>query len=509
MATRPLPMFLGTPCAFRGRGVRGRGGDARRNQCVCRAVPDDDGVVVIGSDSGSSETQRGVSIQDFIAAFETSTSDSHSDANPSGWVDLTQSESRLLEGKETARGWALGGIERKSPTNGAELKQECARVLVESGFGTPFVDEWLDSTWLTVLGSGGESNAVEGVVAVCLALEKEGDGTDKSFGVVILAPFRPIWPSQNSHLTSDAVIVSVDPESELFQGDVGAALSTAEHSLLENFGVDTVAVVVVGHPSPVTGKVLTSREISTLHNWCELRDAHCVVDETQAQAVDMIDRDVDGLLSSSEKKKKKQHWGRDAGFASTTSLWPKTESETNIKKHVVASFGASAGVARGKTTPFLLTRDSGVKNSCISDPYASALQVMLADGGVAVRESFGVHCELLNERRAFTINELKNLGIATGPSNSGGIDATALDGGLHVMVDLRPVLGVNNSREGEKKLWDQMANTFHVLLVPGGLCGTREPGWFRLQISGEEASLHLGLERIELAVRNANDTGCG
>jgi len=103
-----------------------------------------------------------------VDAFERAERDAHSDVNPSGACDLTRAESRLLEGKESARGWALGGIERAAPTTGAELKAEAARVLVDAGFGTPLAEGWLDPGWLTVLSTNAEAAAVEHVVEACV-----------------------------------------------------------------------------------------------------------------------------------------------------------------------------------------------------------------------------------------------------------------------------------------------------------------------------------------------------
>ena len=157
-------------------------------------------------------------------AFERAERDAHSDLNPGGACDLTRAESRLLEGKESARGWALGGIERAAPTTGAELKMEAARVLVDAGFGTPFVDGWLDPKWLTVLNIKHEAAAVEHVVEACVeACHRADDDESKTvcecYGVVVVAPYRPAWPSSSF---SKTVVVAADPES--FAGDVTKAL---------------------------------------------------------------------------------------------------------------------------------------------------------------------------------------------------------------------------------------------------------------------------------------------
>ena len=63
--------------------------------------------------------------------------------------------------------------------------------------------------------------------------------------------------------------------------------------------------------------------------------------------------------------------------------------------------------------------------------------------------------------------------------------------------------------EEETRLWDSLANTHRVVLVPGQLCGAATPGFFRAAVAGTEEALEAGLERLELGVRSANDTGCG
>ena len=80
------------------------------------------------------------------------------------------------------------------------------------------------------------------------------------------------------------------------------------------------------------------------------------------------------------------------------------------------------------------------------------------------------------------------------------------DGGVHVWIDLRAFAG---AFEEEATLWDRLAFTHRVLFVPGSLCGCAEPGWFRVGVAGDEDALAEGLDRLELGVRYANDTGCG
>ena len=83
-------------------------------------------------------------------------------------------------------------------------------------------------------------------------------------------------------------------------------------------------------------------------------------------------------------------------------------------------------------------------------------------------------------------------------------------------MDLRPFLPGSGASDdddarwdAEAKLWDALANTFGVLIVPGSLCGAFEPGFFRVAVAGEEATLREGLDRLELGIRSGNDTGCG
>jgi hypothetical protein len=61
----------------------------------------------------------------------------------------------------------------------------------------------------------------------------------------------------------------------------------------------------------------------------------------------------------------------------TSSLWRKGDT----RAHVVTSFGPSAGIARGKTTCLLLTRDETVRKNSGSDPFAGGLQALMGDGG--------------------------------------------------------------------------------------------------------------------------------
>ena len=490
-------------------------------------------------------------MRDFVDAFERAERDAHSDLNPGGACDLTRAESRLLEGKESARGWALGGIERAAPTTGAELKAEAARVLVDAGFGTPLAEGWLDPGWLTVLSTNAEAAAVEHVVEACVETfrvetTRRSDesssssgaaattpATTKTAGVVVVAPYRPAFlRSRSLNAPSRAfAVVSTDPAA--FGGDVVKALDAAEASLRAESAASSVAAVVFGNPSPATGLLASPRAVSDAYAWCDARDScHAIADETGALAADASflsflssddendDHDGDTALRDVRDG---VAWGRAAGFASSTSLWPKAASDT---RHAVASFGAAGGARRGKTTCFLISRNTALAKRVRSDPFAAALQGALADGGVAARDAFGFHGALLRERRRFAVARFARLAVATGPPTNGkhgkrnapaAVSARADDGGLHVWVDLRPFLPGSGASDddddarwdAEAKLWDALANTFGVLVVPGSLCGAFEPGFFRVAVAGEEATLREGLERLELGIRSGNDTGCG
>ena len=100
---------------------------------------------------------------------------------------------------------------------------------------------------------------------------------------------------------------------------------------------------------------------------------------------------------------------------------------------------------------------------------------------------------------------LDALGVATGPAAA--VPTTRADGGGYVWIDLSEFCG--GSFEGETRLWEELAITYRVLIVPGGLCGAARPGYFRAAVAGTEEALEKGLERLELGVRAANDTGCG
>ena len=511
-----------------GRRPRAR---ATRVRSPTRASPrssSDDAVFLLASDA---PPPRGV--RDFVDAVERAERDAYSDLNPGGACDLTRAESRLLEGKESARGWALGGIERAAPTTGAELKMETARVLVDAGFGTPFAEGWLDPGWLTVLGANAEAAAVEHVVEACVeAFTADADVTNGGAetttrtatgipGVVVLAPYRPAWPSPRARKSSSSAkfrAAAADPSA--FGGDVAKALDAAERFLRNQDDAETrVAAVVFGNPSPATGRVVSSRTVAAVYAWCDERGAHAVADETCALAADVRSSRVGGEddvhdVFAGKDDARRDHdadeenacvlrevrdgiaWGRAAGFASATSLWRKKQAARE-KRHAVASFGAAGGARRGKTTCFFITRSAAKSGGPIvrGDPFAAQLQGLLADGGVAARDAFGLHAAALRERRRFAKARLRRAGVATGAPK--GAD----DGGLHVWADLRPFLrrhgNGDGDRDAEAELFRALARENGVTLVPGSLCGAGEPGFFRLAVAGEEATLREGLDRLE------------
>ena len=499
-------------------------------------------VVLLASPASDASPPRGVRVRDFVDAVERAERDAYSDLNPGGACDLTRAESRLLEGKESARGWALGGIERAAPTTGAELKRETARVLVDAGFGTPFAEGWLDPAWLTVLGANAEAAAVEHVVEACVeAFEAEmdaGSTTPRIPGVIVLAPYRPAWPSPRTAARRAFAAAATDPGA--FGGDVAKALDAAERFLRTSHDAEThretrVAAVVFGNPSPATGAVASARTVADVYAWCEKRGAHAVADETCALAADAVVGDDDDFESQDSNDRARREvrdgiaWGRAAGFASATSLWPKAAHE---KRHAVASFGAAGGARRGNTTCFLISRSSTTRARVRGDPFAAQLQGLLADGGVAARDAFGVHAAALRERRRFAKARLARANVAVGAPD---------DGGLHVWVDLRPFLSRSRDRNGdangdsdedtdangdadgdtdangdadegwdaEADLFDTLASAGGVTLVPGSLCGAGEPGFFRVAVAGEEATLREGLRRLERWIREAGDERVG
>ena len=121
-------------------------------------------------------------------------------ANPSGFVDLAMLDSRLLDGYDTSG----TGLERKAPSSGIELRQCTAQMLVEGGHGAPWVPPspgmkggWLSPEWVTILNAKSEAEAVESVVAAALAATEEPTKT----GVLVLAPYRPAWPSPGGRLS--------------------------------------------------------------------------------------------------------------------------------------------------------------------------------------------------------------------------------------------------------------------------------------------------------------------
>ena len=426
-------------------------------------------------------------------------------ANPSGFVDLAMLDSRLLDGYDTSG----TGLERKTPTSGIELRQCAAQMLVDGGHGAPWVPPspgvqgWLSPEWVTILGAKSEAEAVESVVAGALA------ATTMKTGVLVVAPYRPAWPSPSgrlSHLAASdgsvtaASVLYVDPSAH--GDDINAALDTGAETLRSSSGAE-VGAIVLGNPSPATGVVASTGAILEVMRWCQSQDdVHVIADETGACGV-YVSR---GSISSSavamtDDEDDEPAWGRKAGFMSTSALWRKA----NTRTHVVTAFGPAAGISRGKTTCLLVTRDDRVRSGAGSDPFANGLQALMGDGGTAAREAISHHNMLLRRRQMKVRTALDALGVATGPAAA--VPTTRADGGGFVWIDLSEFCG--GSFEKETRLWEELAMTYRVLIVPGGLCGAARPGYFRAAVAGTEEALEKGLERLELGVRAANDTGCG
>jgi hypothetical protein len=321
-------------------------------------------------------------------------------------------------------------------------------------------------------------------------------------------------------------VLYVDPSAH--GGDITAALDAGAETLRHGSHGAEVGAVVLGNPSPATGCAAASGAVLAVARWCQSHSddgVHLVADETGACGVYVSKGSVSssavagvaaavaaGAAAPTSKKANKipsgsdsedePAWGRAAGFMGTSSLWRKGDT----RAHVVTSFGPSAGIARGKTTCLLLTRDETVRKNSGSDPFAGGLQALMGDGGTAAREAIGHHNKLLRRRQATVRTVLARLGVATGPAEGGGVPAGRADGGGFVWIDLTDFV---STFEEETRLWDSLANTHRVVLVPGQLCGAATPGFFRAAVAGTEEALEAGLERLELGVRSANDTGCG
>ena len=504
--------------------------------------------------SVKSTTSTGIlSVDDFVrVATEAMRDVFEPSANPSGFVDLAMLDSRLLDGYDTSG----TGLERKAPSSGIELRQCTAQMLVEGGHGAPWVKGapgmkggWLSPEWVTILNAKSEAEAVESVVAAALAATEEPAKT----GVLVLAPYRPAWPSpggrlsrlshretSSSHTGDDgsdapteptaASVLYVDPSAH--GGDITAALDAGAETLRHGSHGAEVGAVVLGNPSPATGTAAGSGAVLAVARWCQSHSddgVHLVADETGACGVYVSKGSVSssavagvaaavaaGAAAPTSKKANKIQsgsdsgpdsedepaWGRAAGFMGTSLLWRKGDT----RAHVVTSFGPSAGIARGKTTCLLLTRDETVRSNSGSDPFAGGLQALMGDGGTVAREAIGHHNKLLRRRRTKVRTALARLGVATGPAEGGGIPAAKADGGGFVWIDLTDFV---STFEEETRLWDSLANTHRVVLVPGQLCGAATPGFFRAAVAGTDEALEAGLQRLELGVRSANDTGCG
>jgi hypothetical protein len=217
----------------------------------------------------SASTTGILSVDDFVrVATEAMRDVFEPSANPSGFVDLAMLDSRLLDGYDTSG----TGLERKAPSSGIELRQCTAQMLVEGGHGAPWVKGapgmkggWLSPEWVTILNAKSEAEAVESVVAAALAATEEPTKT----GVLVLAPYRPAWPSPRGRLSrlsssntgddgSDAPteptaasVLYVDPSAH--GGDITAALDAGAETLRHGSHGAEVGAVVLGNPSPATG----------------------------------------------------------------------------------------------------------------------------------------------------------------------------------------------------------------------------------------------------------------
>ena len=78
----------------------------------------------------------------------------------------------------------------------------------------------------------------------------------------------------------------------------------------------------------------------------------------------------------------------------------------------------------------------------------------------------------------------------------GYVEAAA---GLYVWIDLRPHLEYPTF-ESERLLWRRLFETGRVIISPGGLFHTPEPGWFRLCFASAADGVRTGIERIASAL---------
>ena len=272
---------------------------ARATRVSPRATPDDAVILLASPPRGEEQEEepRGVRVRDFVDAFERAERDAHSDLNPSGACDLTRAESRLLEGKESARGWALGGIERAAPTTGAELKAEAARVLVDAGFGTPLTEGWLDPGWLTVLSTNAEAAAVEHVVEACVETFRVETSSDESSSssdgaraatTPAATKIKPPASSSSRRIDRrfsghDSVIITSRWSRRTRRRSAGTSRAGRRRASLAGGTRRGRASRRLFSETPRPPPASSSpRAVSDAYAWCDARDScHAIADETR------------------------------------------------------------------------------------------------------------------------------------------------------------------------------------------------------------------------------------
>jgi hypothetical protein len=427
-----------------------------------------------------------------------------------------------------------------------------SELLIEGGFGSPLRRDaggsWLapdDVSFLRQRGRG-EADAVETVVAAALAVVRDDDDGDDArdddddardddgddddddddasetasetarVGVVVLGPYRPLWPSADGPLSRPSVdVVRVDVTGDGV--DVADALDGVRERFVREGTTTRVGAVVLSNPSPVTGALARVSSVVKASAWCARRGAHLVVDETNfaAASTDAAmkfrargeEEETRAAAAAAAAKRPNAEtrnpkpWGRAAGFVSASSLW---RDDDDPRVHVVAAFGAACGLARGRTSCVLVTRDEATRRRAGSDPFAQSLTMLFGDGGTAAREAFGHHVDVVRARRGEVLELLKPL-LASGKISVDDGDVM-IGGGLALWVDCGGGYGGDGRRgtlEHEAELFDAFAAA-RVLVVPGTLCGCARPGMFRVTVAGDEATVVEGVKRFANVVNVAS-----